>query len=195
MGCFALLPPEPPAACLSFLSSLWSTPQADCGLVLEPSTEQAKLYPVATPVQLSDWRRTACGHFPLPYARAMNSRKQTRRKLARQRAAQALSFTACLAALMMLISCSGETSSEPAHGLAPSITAQPQSQTVAVGSSATFSVAATGTAPLSYQWQKNQVAIPGATLATYTTPATVSGDNGATFQVIVSNGVMPNATS
>jgi hypothetical protein len=58
---------------------------------------------------------------------------------------------------------------------------------VTVGQTATFSVTATGTAPLSYQWQKNNGDISGATAASYTTPATVSGDNGAKFDVIVSN--------
>lgn len=38
---------------------------------------------------------------------------------------------------------------------APTIATQPANQTVAVGQPATFSVAANGTAPLSYQWQKN----------------------------------------
>jgi hypothetical protein len=74
-----------------------------------------------------------------------------------------------------------------AAAVAPTITTQPANQTVTVGQTATFSVTATGTAPLSYQWQKNSVNISGATAASYTTPATVSGDNGAKFDVIVSN--------
>lgn len=76
-----------------------------------------------------------------------------------------------------------------AAAVAPTITGQPANQTVTVGQTATFSVSATGTAPLSYQWQKNNGDISGATSASYTTPATVSGDNGATFDVIVSNSV------
>lgn len=70
---------------------------------------------------------------------------------------------------------------------APSITQQPQSSTVAVGTSATFSVSAAGSTPLSYQWLRNSTAIPGATSATYTTPATVLTDSGASFAVTVSN--------
>jgi len=70
---------------------------------------------------------------------------------------------------------------------APSITTQPANQTVNVGQTATFSVVASGAAPLSYQWQKNGSPIGGATSASYTTPATTSTDNGATFQVVVSN--------
>src|SRR5947208_16955102 len=69
----------------------------------------------------------------------------------------------------------------------PSIATQPTNQTVTVGQTATFTVVATGTAPLSYQWQKNTTAISGATSASYTTPATTSADNSAKFVVVVSN--------
>ena len=69
----------------------------------------------------------------------------------------------------------------------PTITTQPVAQTVALGSTATFSVVATGTAPLTYQWQKNAANISGATAASYTTPATVKADSGALFRCIVSN--------
>jgi len=70
---------------------------------------------------------------------------------------------------------------------APAITTQPASQTVTVGQTAAFSVVASGTAPLTYQWRKNGTAITGATAASYTTPATVLGDNGALFSVVVTN--------
>jgi len=73
--------------------------------------------------------------------------------------------------------------------VAPSITTQPSNQTVNAGQTATFSVAASGTTPLMYQWQKNNLDISGATSATYTTPPTLSGDNGATFRVMVTNAV------
>ena len=81
---------------------------------------------------------------------------------------------------------------------APTITGQPTNQIVTVGQTATFSVAATGTAPLSYQWQKNGANISGATLASYTTPATASTDNGSAYKVVVSNSagsVTSNAAS
>ena len=74
-----------------------------------------------------------------------------------------------------------------AAAVAPTITTQPANQTVTAGQTATFSVTATGTAPLSYQWQKNSTNISGATAASYTTPATATADNGAKFDVIVSN--------
>jgi hypothetical protein len=74
-----------------------------------------------------------------------------------------------------------------AAAVAPTITTQPANQTVTAGQTATFSVVATGTAPLSYQWQKSGVNITGANSASYTTPATATADNGSTFDVVVSN--------
>ena len=71
---------------------------------------------------------------------------------------------------------------------APTITTQPVSQTVTAGQTAAFTVAATGTAPLNYQWSKNGARVSGATSSTYTTPTTTSSDNGAQFTVVVSNG-------
>ena len=67
----------------------------------------------------------------------------------------------------------------------PAITSQPASVSVAAGSTATFSVTATGAT--SYQWRKNGTAISGATSTSYTTPATTSADNGAAFSVVVTN--------
>src|SRR5207245_4038912 len=54
---------------------------------------------------------------------------------------------------------------------APAITSQPGNQTVTAGQTATFTVVASGSAPLAYQWQKNGANIAGATAASYTTPA------------------------
>ena len=72
---------------------------------------------------------------------------------------------------------------------APSITAQPISQAATAGKAATFNVAAAGTAPLSYQWRRNGMPISGASSSSYTTPATTTSDNGAQFNVTVSNSV------
>lgn len=69
----------------------------------------------------------------------------------------------------------------------PTITTQPASQSIVAGQTATFSVLAAGTAPLSYQWKKNGTAVSGATSSSYTTPAETTSDNGAQLNVAVSN--------
>ena len=68
----------------------------------------------------------------------------------------------------------------------PSITAQPVSVSVLTGATATFTVTATGSSP-TYQWKKNDVAISGATSASYTTPAASYLDAEAAYTVVVSN--------
>src|SRR5271155_3551800 len=78
---------------------------------------------------------------------------------------------------------------EGAKPLAPLNITQPGNQTVTVGQNATFSVTATGTGPLTYQWYVNGVAIAGATSSTYTTPPTTVGQSGSVYTVVVSNSV------
>ena len=70
----------------------------------------------------------------------------------------------------------------------PAITAQPQSLTLGPGSSAVFSVAAIGTAPLAYQWFFGDSIIPGATGTNYTIADVQSSDAGY-YEVVVTNGV------
>ncbi len=79
-------------------------------------------------------------------------------------------------------------------GAAPSITTQPSNQTVMQGQPATFTVAASGSTPLSYQWQRNQVNISGANASNYMIAATAFADDGAKFRCVVSN-AFGNATS
>lgn len=76
---------------------------------------------------------------------------------------------------------------------APAITQQSQSVTVSAGATATFSVAATGV-ELQYQWYRNGVAIADATTATYAFTA-ASGDHGARYHVVVTDGVGQTAAS
>jgi hypothetical protein len=105
-----------------------------------------------------------------------------------RRTAYARSLFSVALCCFVLSACGGGGGSAPPPMVtAPSITTQPGSQTVNVGQTATFSVTATGTAPLSYQWQKGGVAISGATSASYTTPATQASDSGTTFTVTVTN--------
>jgi glucose/arabinose dehydrogenase len=71
-------------------------------------------------------------------------------------------------------------------GNAPVITQQPVSQTVSQGQQAMFTVGASGAQPLSYQWMKNNVNIPGANSATYTIPNAQTTNQGV-YKVVVSN--------
>jgi pectate lyase len=75
----------------------------------------------------------------------------------------------------------------------PTITQQPAPQSVTVGQAATFTVVATGTGTLSYQWTKGGVAISGATSASYTISSTANGDAG-NYAVLVTNTVLTVAS-
>ena len=100
---------------------------------------------------------------------------------------------------IMVGGCGGGTSSSPSKPsspppptvppsvTAPTIMTHPSDQTVAAGQTVTFSAAASGTDPLTYQWQKDGTAVSGATAASYTTPPVAVADNGAKFRVQVSN--------
>ncbi len=69
----------------------------------------------------------------------------------------------------------------------PTISAQPNSQTVPIGGDAVFVVGASGDAPLSYQWQRNNVNIPGATSFRYDFTGATLADNGAVFRAVITN--------
>jgi hypothetical protein len=68
----------------------------------------------------------------------------------------------------------------------PVITIQPISQTVLIGASASFSVAAQGTEPLSYQWRRNGLTVSGATASILVIGSAQTG-NAGTYTVRVSN--------
>ena len=70
---------------------------------------------------------------------------------------------------------------------APTITAQPAGRTVNAGQTATFTVGASGSPAPTMQWRRDGAPIAGATAASYTTPATTSGDSGAVFSCVVAN--------
>lgn len=69
----------------------------------------------------------------------------------------------------------------------PSIDQQPGDVTTGVGESASFSVTANGTGPLSYQWLRDGNPIDGATQPSFTLPAVADTDDGAQFRVAVTN--------
>jgi phosphatidylinositol-3-phosphatase len=108
------------------------------------------------------------------------------------------SWKAGILVFLFLAACSGSSPSSPpavsnptppvgSVAVAPSITGQPQSATVTVGQTATFTVVAAGTAPLLYQWRKAAVAIAGASASSYTTPPSGVADNGTLYSVAVTN--------
>ena len=66
------------------------------------------------------------------------------------------------------------------------ITGSPVSATVNAGQSATLAVAAFGSAPLTYQWQKNGTALAGATASTLALSNVTAADS-ANYTVIVTN--------
>ena len=75
----------------------------------------------------------------------------------------------------------------------PQVTVHPVDQTnIVPGSDVSFSVTATGTAPLSYQWQKDGVdltdggSITGATTATLTITSVMESDEGG-YRCVVTN--------
>ncbi len=80
-------------------------------------------------------------------------------------------------------------------GQPPSITQQPVAQTVTAGATANFSVSASGSATLVYQWQVDlddipggtSDDIPGANSPTFSLPSAQFKDNGALFQCVVTN--------
>jgi len=77
----------------------------------------------------------------------------------------------------------------------PRITSDPQSVTVTEGGPAVFTVTATGTPPLSYQWRRGDVALSGETAASLAFPAvTYAAHDGAVLDVVVTNAA-GNATS
>jgi hypothetical protein len=68
----------------------------------------------------------------------------------------------------------------------PTISDQPQSQSVPFGSNAMFSATASGTSPLSYQWRFNGTNVAGAT-SSYLALTNVQLTNAGNYNVVVSN--------
>jgi len=104
-------------------------------------------------------------------------------------------FAAVVSLALALISCGGggdsstsssSTTTTTTTVSAPTITAQPASQTIAVGSAASFSVTASSTETPTYQWYKDSSAISGATASTYTISSVATSDAGS-YYVTVSN--------
>jgi len=70
---------------------------------------------------------------------------------------------------------------------APTITAQPAPQTAGVGRSARFTVTATGSQPLSYEWFRDDKSVYVSDSPSYDTPQVSANDNGAEYSVRVTS--------
>jgi uncharacterized cupredoxin-like copper-binding protein len=69
----------------------------------------------------------------------------------------------------------------------PTITTQPQDQTVAAGETATFTVVAEGNGTLLYQWSKDGVALAGATSDTLVIENVTAEDHAGVYTVLVTD--------
>ncbi len=72
-------------------------------------------------------------------------------------------------------------------GIPPSITTNPVSASIHVGSPFSLSVASLGSSPLEYQWRKDGEAIAGATASVYSVAAAQGSDDGS-YDCVVTNG-------
>lgn len=93
-----------------------------------------------------------------------------------------------LALPLLLMACNPDDGGQPSERLtAPGITTAPLSQAVTEGESARFQVAASGSGPLAYQWERDGIAIPDAVADALEVKAVTRDDDGASFTVRVSN--------
>ena len=105
-----------------------------------------------------------------------------------QRSISANRLPAIFALLVLMCSswaCNSGPSAPPL--VAAEIVSQPNNETSRVGQTATFSVTASGAAPIRYQWSENGTPISGATSDVYTTPFVSAADGADTFSVTDSN--------
>ncbi|MEZ4675581.1 MAG: hypothetical protein R2932_15225 [Caldilineaceae bacterium] len=77
---------------------------------------------------------------------------------------------------------------------APAIQQQPRDMIVHAGEAAVFTIIATDTVPLQYQWYRNGTAIAGATAATYTMPEVTAADHQAAFHCVVTSAAAQTAS-
>ena len=177
------------------LSSTYSVSMSGTGVGVAPSI-------IAQPVSISiltgqtaTFSVTATGTAPLAYQWKMNgaaiagatgSTYTTPTETTSNNGAQ---FTVAVSNAAGTVISNAATLTVTTTPVPPSITTQPSNQTIFAGQTATFSVVANGTSPLSYQWSQNGTPIGGATSSSYTTPAETTSNSGATFSVVVSNSV------
>ncbi len=98
-------------------------------------------------------------------------------------------YLGALPLVLLLSACSSNNGGgTPAPLAAPTITVQPQNETVTTPATATFSVTATGNPAPTYQWYMGGVSLGSdAVSASYTTPATTTAMSGNSYTVVVTN--------
>ena len=99
---------------------------------------------------------------------------------------QCLAFAAMTVWLAACGSAGSGSGTGTTNPTAPTISSQPSAQTVTAGQTATFTVGASGTAPLTYQWSMNSAAV-GTNSNTFSIMQTPASDNAAQIFVTVSN--------
>lgn len=101
------------------------------------------------------------------------------------------SLTVLLTFALTMAACGGgggSPATAPAALKPAAISSQPASQTIAVGQSVTFSVAASGDA-VSYQWQRDGIDIPSATAPNYALNNVQWSDDGSRWSAVVKNSI------
>jgi len=142
---------------------------------------------------------TAAGTAPLSYqwkkdSATLSGATSATYSIASAALSHAGSYTVTVSNSAGSVTSNAATLTVNAAATAPSITTQPVSQSVLVGAGVTLSVNATGTAPLSYQWKKDGIALSGATAASYAIAAAALTDAGS-YTVTVSNSAGSIASS
>src|SRR5215831_17688128 len=131
--------------------------------------------------------RVALLRFAAAGARLLNL--SANRKGIRVRIQQLAIITLISSAAMLLAACGSDSSSggaaPPAMQPPPQISLAPGGRAAAVGATVSFDVSATAS-PTRYQWRRNGVDIPGATMPTYSLVVGLA-DDGARFSVVVGN--------
>jgi len=163
-----------------------STPVAPT-ISLQPASEQI------TAGQTASFNVVATGTPPLTYQWSMNgtpisgATSSMFTTPAETIAANNTHFTAEVSNTAGNATSNAAVLSVTSANVAPAITTQPASETVIAGNTASFTVVASGTPLLAYQWSKNGTPISGATSSMYTTPVETTAANNAQFIVAVSN--------
>src|SRR5947199_4243293 len=158
-----------------------------------PTITTAPVNQTVTAGQTASFTVVAAGTAPLSYQWQKNGAKIARATSASYTTAvtttadSGSTFAVVVTNTAGTVTSAAATLTVNAAAVAPTITTAPVNQTVTAGQTASFTVVAAGTAPLSYQWQKNGANIAGATAASYTTPVTTTADSGSTFRAVVTN--------